>query len=320
MQDATSLSPAVRRARRREPCPRGLSRRVPATPRRRARPSRRRRHDRARRQHGAPAASKPRRPRHLHRGRGQGHRQADDQPVGGRPGERRRRPVPAPADGLQGHDQHPRRGGRLAGLRHRRGRRHPRELGPPRSREDLHHRQEGRPGRRPERRRRDHRLVCPRLDDRQVPRHHRLEQPEQVRRPVQDLRVGRQGPVPRQRPDVRPVRRGADHEPEAQLQGRLLGQRGGHHHRVPEGRQGQDAADRLLLRPAVAAVGDQARPGQAAAVHHRLRRGPQGGRLRLPAVHAQQDRRHEVRRDGWGRLHVHQELQVDERRPEQGRG
>ena len=30
-----------------------------------------------------------------------------------------RRPVPAPADGLQGHDEHPRRGGRLAGLRRR---------------------------------------------------------------------------------------------------------------------------------------------------------------------------------------------------------
>ena len=68
----------------------------------------------------------------------------------------------------------------------------------------------------------------PRLDGRQVPGHHRLEQPQQVRRPVQDLRVRRQGPVPRQRPDVRPVRRGPDHEPRAELQGRLLRQRGGH--------------------------------------------------------------------------------------------
>ena len=35
-----------------------------------------------------------------------------------------------------------------------------------------------------------------------VPRHPRLGQPQQVRRPVQDLRVGRQGPVPR--PATRP--------------------------------------------------------------------------------------------------------------------
>ena len=33
---------------------------------------------------------------------------------------------------------------------------------------------------------RDHRLVRPRLDGRPVPGHHRLEQPQQVRRPVQD--------------------------------------------------------------------------------------------------------------------------------------
>ena len=74
----------------------------------------------------------------------------DDQPVGRRRGQRRRRPVPAPADGLQGHDRHAGRGGRLAGLRHGRGRRHPRELGPSRSREEVHHRQEARrrtPGR-----------------------------------------------------------------------------------------------------------------------------------------------------------------------------
>ena len=77
----------------------------------------------------------------------------------------------------------------------------------------------------PERRYRDHRLVCPRLDDRQVPRPRRLAQPEQVRRHVQDLRVRRQRPVPRERPDLRPVRRGADHEPRPELQGRLLRQR-----------------------------------------------------------------------------------------------
>ena len=37
-------------------------------------------------------------------------------------------------------------------------------------------------------------------------------------------------------PDVRPVRRGADREPQAELQGRLLRQRGGVDHGVPAGR------------------------------------------------------------------------------------
>ena len=48
--------------------------------------------------------------------------------------------------------------------------------------------------------RRHHRLVRPAVDGREVPRHHRLEEPEQVRRPVQDLGVGRQGPAARRRP------------------------------------------------------------------------------------------------------------------------
>ncbi len=97
----------------------------------------------------------------------------------------------------------------------------------------------------------------------------RLAQPQQVRRPVQDLRVRRQGPVPRQRPDVRPVRRGADHQPRPELQGRLLGQRGRHDHRVPAGRQEQDAAHRLLLRPAVAPERDQARQDRPAGLDRR---------------------------------------------------
>ena len=55
-------------------------------------------------------------------------------------------------------------------------------------------------------------------------------------------------------PDVRPVRRGADHEPRPQLQGRLLGQRGGDDHGLPAGRRADKTPlHRLLLRPAVAA-------------------------------------------------------------------
>ena len=56
----------------------------------------------------------------------------------------------------------------------------------PTSSKTLHHGQEGRPGRRSERRHRDHRLVRPRVDGHRVPGHPRLEQPQQVRRPVQD--------------------------------------------------------------------------------------------------------------------------------------
>src|SRR6185436_18373422 len=57
-----------------------------------------------------------------------------------------------------------------------------------------------------------------------------------------------------------------------QLQGRLLRQRGGDDHRLPAGRQEQDAAHRLLLRPAVAPERDQARPGEAARVHAGLKK------------------------------------------------
>ena len=39
-----------------------------------------------------------------------------------------------------------------------------------------------------------------------------------------------------------------------------------------------------------------ARPGQAAALHGRLRRRPEEGRLRLPGVRPRQDRQQEVRR------------------------
>ena len=167
----------------------------------------------------------------------------------------------------------------------------PRELGPPRPREDVHHREGRRPGRGAQRRRRDHRLVRPGVDGHAVPGHHRLEQPQQVRRAVQDVRVRRPGPVPGQRPDVRDERRGADQEPGPELQGRLLGQRGRDDHGVPAGHRPEDAAPRLLLRPAVAAQQDQARQGQPSGVDRGLRRRPEDGRLRLPAVQAQQDRR-----------------------------
>jgi glycine betaine/proline transport system substrate-binding protein len=53
---------------------------------------------------------------------------------------------------------------------------------------------------------------------------HRLEQPEQIRRHVQDVGVGRQGPAARWRSLVRDERRGDHQRPQSELQGRLRGQ------------------------------------------------------------------------------------------------
>ena len=219
----------------------------------------------------------------------------------------------------RGHDA--RRGGRLAGLRDRRGRRHPRELGPPRPREDLHHRQEGRPGRRPERRHRDHRLVRPGVDGHGVPGHHRLEQPQQVRRPVQDVRVGRPGPVPRQRPDVRHERRGADHEPRAQLQGRSTPaarpRRSPRSSRPPSRRRRSSATSTTRS-------GCTARSSSSRSTCRRTRRAATPTRRRSPATtrrtRSTRSSRRSSPRHGGDALHAGQELQVDQRRPEPRRG
>ena len=109
-----------------------------------------------------------------------------------------------------------------------------------------------------------HRLVRAAVDGQEVPRHHRLEEPEQVRRPVQDLRVRRQGPAARRRPVLRHQRRGAGQEPQAQLQGGLRRQRGGADRGVPAGRGEEEAVDRLLLRAAVVPGRGAAGPGQPA--------------------------------------------------------
>ena len=135
---------------------------------------------------------------HVRRGRD---REDRDQPLGGLRGQRQRRGVPA-EERARLHVKRPKikEAARLGGLRDRRRRRHHRELGPPGPQKKFIDekkvavdggldRQQGR-----------HRLVRPQVDGRQVPRHHRLQEPEQVRQPVQDLRVRRQGPAPRRRP------------------------------------------------------------------------------------------------------------------------
>ena len=97
--------------------------------------------------------------------------------------------------------------------RHRRGRRRAGELGPRGLREEVHHRPEGRGRGRVHRGQGDHRLVRAAVDGAGVPGHHRLEEPEQVRRSVQDPGVRRQGPAARRRPVVRDERRGTGEEP-----------------------------------------------------------------------------------------------------------
>ena len=58
----------------------------------------------------------------------------------------------------------------------------------------VHHRWQDRRGCRPDRQRRDHRLVCAAVDGGKYPDILDSGKPQQVRRPVQDQRVRRQGP------------------------------------------------------------------------------------------------------------------------------
>ena len=101
-----------------------------------------------------------------------------------------------------------------------------------------------------------------------------------------------------------------------ELQGHLLGRRGGDDHRSPAGRRRQEAASRLLVGSAVAEFADRAGPSQPPAVRGRLRRGPREGRLRLPGDAAEEDRQHEVRDRRRQGVRPRQELQLDERGPE----
>ena len=72
------------------------------------------------------------------------------------------------------------------------------------------------------------------------------------------------------RPVLRPVRRGDHQQPEAELQGDVLGFGGREHPGLREGREEQGLADRLLLRAAVALRGVPARGREAPAVHRGL--------------------------------------------------
>ena len=168
----------------------------------------------------------------------------------------------------------------------------------------------------PDRQRRHHPLVRAAVAGQGAPRRPRLQEPEQVRRQVQDLGVRWQGFVPGRRPVVRPVRRGDHQQPEAELQGDLLRFGGRQHRGVREGGEEQGVADRLLLRAAVALRRVPAQGRQAPAVHGRLPGRPGEGRLRLPRDHAEEGRLDGLGQEGLDGRRPGQEVQVDQRRPE----
>ena len=101
-----------------------------------------------------------------------------------------------------------------AGLPDRPGRRHPGELGPRRPQGQVHHRSKVATELGPDGLQGVIGWFVPPWMATEVPRHHRLEEPQQVRLAVQDLRVRRQGRAARRRPVLRHQRRGAGQEPE----------------------------------------------------------------------------------------------------------
>ena len=203
--------------------------------------------------------------------------------------------VPAPADGLQGQDEHARRGGRLAGLRDRRGRRHPRELGPPRPREEVHHRQEGR---RPT----PARTASP-GSSAGTSRGWMVDEYPDITdwnnlNKYADLfktsESGDKGQFLGSRPDVRPVRRGPDHQPRLNYKVVFSGSEAATITAFQQADKNKTPLIGYFYDPQWLLSRGQARQGQPAAVHGGLRRGPQEGRLRLPGLHPEQDRPDEV--------------------------
>ena len=167
-------------------------------------------------------------------------------------------------------------GGRLlAGLRHRRGRRRHRGLGPPRPGEEVLRRARATAPRWTSARSGNVGIIGWYVPPWLAEEHPDILDYENLNKyadGVRHLRVRRQGPVPRRRPVVRPVRRGDREQPRPRLQGRLLRQRGRLHRGVPQGRGEQGVPHRLLLRAAVLLRRGAAGEGRAAAVRRRAAR------------------------------------------------
>ena len=193
----------------------------------------------------------------------------------------------------------------------------PGELGPRRPEEDLHRRQEGRRRAGPDRQQGRHRLVRAAVDGQGAPGHHRLDEPQRSTPTCSaPTKSGGKGQLLGGDPSF--VTNDAALIKNLKLDYTVVyaGSEDALIAAFRNGRGEQEAADRLLLHPAVAAVGDQAGPHPAAALHARLRRRPEEGRLRLPAVRPRQDRPQGVRRLGQPGRRPDQELPLDQRRPE----
>ena len=242
--------------------------------------------------------------------------------LGGRRGQRGRRQVrPGERARHQGQADPARRVGRVRRAQQRQGRRHPGGLG--RRAEEgqaVRRRQEVRgQGGRP-RRDRPHRLVHPEVPGREAPGHHRLQEPQQVRGRVQDRGERRQGPAARGLAVVHHQRRRPHQEPGPEPQDRLRRFRGRPDHPDQGGLQGQEAVHQLLVDAAVAELPDRPGRGEAAGVQGRLRRRHRQGEVRLrqdPAAEVPGRRLRQEQREGRG---VPEELQLDQRAAERGRG
>jgi glycine betaine/proline transport system substrate-binding protein len=112
---------------------------------------------------------------------------------------------------------------------------------------------------------------------------------------LQDLRVRRQGHSCSTATRLRDQRRGAGEEPDLNYKVVYAGSEAALIEAFRRPRRTRAAA-RLLLRAAVVPSRGPAGQGRPAEVHRRLRRRRGEGRLRLPAVRAQQGRLQEVRR------------------------
>ena len=213
--------------------------------------------------------------------------------------------------GCVGQAETHRRAGLLAGHVDRAGGRDPGELGSRRPEEAVHRQH----GRRAERGLHRHqgadRLVRAAVDGRAVPGHHRLAQSQQVRPPVQDLRIRRQGATARRGSGLRDQRRRTGGQPGPGLQGGAGRQRNGADLQHSSGPATTDAAARVLLLAAVAVERGADGQDRSAALHGRMRRRSGQDRLRLSGLRPGQDRRDQVRRIRQPGLHAGEELPVD---------
>ena len=187
----------------------------------------------------------------------------------------------------------------MAGLRDRRGRRHPRELGPRRPREDLHHRQEGRGGRGPNG---VDGIIGWYVPPWMVDKYPDITDWNNLNKYADLFKTsesGDKGQFLGGDPTFVKYDEALITNLDLNYKVVFSGSEAALINAFQQADQNKTAADRLLLRPAVAPERDQARPGQPAAVH--------GGcdadatkkvACDYPPYKPEQDRQHEPRDQG----------------------